>query len=220
MKYNCLATLNIGQFLTQHSRGSFLAACERWNCDFSEVRAVIKPECPSCSKYIVPELLCGYYKILFVDADTVISNHAPSPFDLCPGENVLCAVSDYQEPNQCKPWMEGPYAAGMSAALTLRPRFKVPPPEQFFNNGVWMCCPSSDMRALFRSALECLPEQCCLWTEQGTINVFAHNSDRIKVCLIPETWNHIIPQDCAAVPEFYINHYGGWAHTLLRSYDV
>lgn len=216
MSHCCLATVNINHFLTSYAKESFLAACDRWGSDFAEIHAVLKPECPSCSKYLVPSLLRGYDKLMLLDADTVISPTAPSPFALCDRTNTLYAVSDYQAPNQCDAWRVGPYLTGMAAALTWNTDFKTPPPELFFNAGMWMCRPKGNVLNLFSAAAAALPDPCDIWTEQGTINVFAHNWSGVEVCLLPETWNHMIPQDCAADLDLYINHYGGWAHDLLK----
>lgn len=217
MEHRCLATVNINGFLTERARKSFMSACERWGCDFSEIHAILKPECPSCSKYLVPRLLSGYENIMVLDADTVISDSAPNPFELAVSPDTLYAVSDYQVVNQCYAWIQGPFSAGMSPALTKNPNFKSPPAEQFFNGGMWLCHPVDSMIKLFQRAAECLPEKCDPWIEQGTLNVVAYNSPDIRVCLLPEKWNHIIPKDCNPIPEYYINHFGGWAHDLLRT---
>lgn len=216
MSRNCLVTINIHGFLTRYSRRSFVSACERWGCDFAEVHQVLKRSCPSCSKYLVPGLFSGYDKIMLLDADTVISPHTPDPFTLCDRDNVLHVVSDFHGINDSDAWKEGPYQHGMMHALRCKPLFIAPKHQDFFNSGMWICRPSPAIIDLFNSAAEVLPDNCDLWVEQGTINAFAHNSDYVKVEILPETWNHIIPPGCSPVPEYYINHFGGWAHDMLK----
>lgn len=216
MSYNCLITVNIGDFLTQYARDSFLNASVRWGCDFSEIHSVLMPSCPSASKLLGPILFNGYDKIMMLDADAVISDHAPSPFEICNDENVLYAVSDYQYQNKCDAWINGPYSDGMAPALSKLEGSKQPTYEQFFNSGMWMCIPNEYMIDMFFLASELLPDGASLFVEQGTLNVAAYNHPHTSVSIIPETWNHIIPQDCEPIPEYYINHFGGWAHELLK----
>lgn len=222
MSRNCLFTVNVGNFLRNYVRDRMLRACDRWDCDYVEIHDSVIPDYASCSKYIGAERLRGYYKILMLDADIVISDHAPSPFSFCTVENVLFAVGDYiQAPNHCQAWIDGPYKIGTYNILTEHPEYNAPAYETFFNGGFWMCVNNTNIRSLFRRALELIPAghseiKHTFYREQGGLNVLVHNDPVVKLCLLPETWNHIIPQDCQPVPEYYMNHFGGWAQILLK----
>jgi hypothetical protein len=220
MSNNCLFTVNIHNFLTPYARRHFLAACGRWDCDYVELHHLDVPNYPSCSKLFAPAKLLGYDKILCLDADMVVSLHAPNVFDLCTEPNVLYAVGDYQAPNRCDDWRRGPYRIGTEALLQQHPTFGAPAYELFMNGGMWLCFQTPAMRAMFAAARESLPVAPVPYVEQGTINVWVHNTPGIKLCLLPETWNHIIPQNCEPIPEYYINHFGGWAHDLLKTISV
>lgn len=218
---NCLFTINIGNFLTTYARDKMVAACDRWGCDFAEIHEILVPNYASCSKYLGPERLAGYRKILMVDADIVISDHAPNPFNICQEDNVLFAVSDYaQEPNHCQKWIDGPYTIGTKWLLEEHPELHPPGLDTFFNGGWWMAVNNPNLRAMFRRAISFLkPEMSELketfYMEMGITNIVAHNDKRMKICLLPETWNHMIPQDQEPRADYYMNHFGGWAKQLL-----
>lgn len=161
-------------------------------------------------------LFQGYDKIMVLDADTFISDHAPNPFDMCKELRSLYAVSDYQSQNRCDAWKNGPYKEGMEPSLSRIQCPKTPTHEKFFNSGMWICMPTKHIIEMFDMAIALLPEGASLFVEQGTLNVAAYNHPHISVSLLHETWNHIIPQDCEPIPEYYINHFGGWAHDLLK----
>jgi hypothetical protein len=230
MKRNCLFTVNIkpgtGNFITTYVRDHTLHACQRWGCDYTEIHDYLIPGYSSCSKYLGPERLSGYHKIMMLDGDCLISKHAPNPFDLLQEENVMLGVSDYlQAPNHCQTWLDNPYRLGMAAPLARNPNLKVPSPEQFINGGFWLCVNNDTCRRVFELAKTLLPQHWMLhaglqrelaYEEMGCTNLAIHNTPPMKLCLLPETWNHMIPQGCDIVPEYYINHFGGWAQKLLK----
>jgi hypothetical protein len=225
MSRNCIFTVNAGEFLTNYARKRMLRACDRWDCDYVEIHDCVAPGYPACSKHVGPERLAGYNKILFLDADIVISDHAPNPFELCVEWNVFYAVGDYVQPvNHCQAWIDGPYRLGIQRVLADNRLLIAPPMDTFFNTGFWMFYNNPAMQAMFKRALDLTvpivrDEKMTFFIEQGVLNTVAHNDPTVKVSLLPETWNHIIPKDCGPIPDFYCNHFGGWAHEVLKALD-
>lgn len=94
-----IAVLNIGgKSVTENSRRSFMAAADRWGCDFRELREPIaKGRHPYWQKPLVCGFLHGYDRILQLDGDMLIRWNSPSPFDLVPRDH-LGLVSAQQIP--------------------------------------------------------------------------------------------------------------------------
>jgi len=76
---------------------------------------------------------------------------------------------------------------------------------------------NADSLALFDKVMELLPEKPQKYMEQGVFNIALHNDPNIKLCLLDETWNHMIPAGEQPIQEYYINHFGGDARALLKS---
>jgi hypothetical protein len=93
-----LATLNVGgKSMHPESRKSFVAAAKRWGCEFVELRNQLAPVHIYWQKAFVPVRLCDYERVLQLDADMLIREDAPNPFDLVPVESVG-VVSAHQFP--------------------------------------------------------------------------------------------------------------------------
>ena len=99
-----LAVVNIGNFLSQNARESMQAAAVRWGADYVEISTRrLGASYPSTEKATVPQRLCGYDIVACFDADTVISEAAPSIFDELGGASIA-AVKDMQA--QCEPFRQ------------------------------------------------------------------------------------------------------------------
>ncbi len=84
-----LATLNVGgRSLHPESRRSFQAAAARWGCEFVELLKPLAPHHIFWQKAFVPVRLCDFDRVLQLDADMLIREDAPDPFDLVPVENI------------------------------------------------------------------------------------------------------------------------------------
>lgn len=217
---DCLVTLNTNRFLQGWVRDRFIESSQRWGVDFCEVHCPENKYSPSIAKFIIPSNLSGYRRIAYFDADCVIDNSAPNPLELCKEQNTIYAVSDYYGANCCNEWIEGPYKIGIETSLMADGSLKAPPYESFFNAGMWMCYVSGEITNMFRMASSLLPVQASLFMEQGAINMAAYNSPGISVSLIPRTWNRMIPPGGSPSSEFYVNHYGGGAHELLKQMNL
>lgn len=213
----CLVTVNLNRFLTPRARDSFYNACDRWGCDYAEVHTYLAPNYPSCSKLGILEQFRGYDKILYLDADTVVSDHAPNPFEVCSDLDTLYAVCDYLAQNQCQEWIHGAYNVGIDPIKINHTSLVIPPYESFINAGMWMCRWNENVRDMFRFSVSLLPEQSPPMVEQGALNLAIHNFQKVNLHLLPQTWNYMIPAGCSPKGDMFINHFGGWAHDLLKS---
>lgn len=205
---NCLYTVNINEFLSARSKESFLSACSRWGCDYSELRHEVVKGYPTCTKLCGARLLAGYEKLAYFDADMIIAGHAPNPFALCAEEHTLYAVKDLQSLTPEAPWREVVMEKSMQSALERYRWLKRPDEQKFFNSGFWMFYNSDFMRAMFACALGSLPDNAGPMQEQGTLNAVAHNFLGLKIRLLPETWNHMLAASDPD-PQAYVNHFGG-----------
>lgn len=206
----CLFTVNVGDFLREPVRRAFLAACQRWACDYAELRHEIVPGYPTCTKLHGARMLGGYGRLAYYDADVVIAPHAPNPFDLCVADNTLYAVRDLQSLTDPGFWREKILDWSMQGTIEQFPWMRRPLEQKFFNSGFWMYRNSTMMQAMFEAALGSLPDKPGPLQEQGTLNAVAHNYPGLKIELLPEIWNHMIAGGDPD-PQAYANHYGGQA---------
>lgn len=86
---NALVTLNIGgRSMAPKTRESFQAACERWGCDYVEVKdPLVEGVHHFWQKVFVSENMAKYDRVLQLDADMLIRHDCPSPFDICPEDS-------------------------------------------------------------------------------------------------------------------------------------
>lgn len=208
---NCLYTCNVKhalgfniEFISERVRRSFLSACFRWGCNYAEINHY-DPDFPIChwAKLDGPKYLSGYDKLLYLDGDMVISDHAPNPFELCVDDGAMYAVADGQGPNPCPAWEQGVKLPGMEKMRERYPLMAIPPNSHYFNSGFMMFANTGLLRSTFALAhsnrdLGIMPS----W-DQSIINMCVFNGMRVEI--LPEKWNHILfgrPWD----PEAYINH--------------
>lgn len=215
---NCLYTVNCGSFLTNYSRASFESACVRWHCDYAEFRHACFGGYPGTEKWFGCRKLSGYDALLYLDADMVIAKHAPNPFELC-DQDELCVVTDCQAGNPCAPWREHVYNA-ILPFIDSHPEFQRQSEEQSFNAGLMLFRTTRCVRAFFDLVIRyghlLKPKS---YQEQALTNLCAYNTPGLKVSLLPTCWNYMVIGNDAP-KENYINHFGGTAQQLLRSYDT
>lgn len=212
---NCLFTLNIknkqgwdAPFTTDRVRRTFIAACHRWGCNYSEINHDHNPNDKICNwgKILGPKLLIGYEKLLYLDSDMLISDDAPNPFDLCTEDNTIYAVADMQGPNaKLNPaWYDCIYAAKTNEIIGRYPTFRRPPVNEYFNTGFMLFKNMDEVRWTFDRIDQSREFEAPTCYDQTVINMFVYNN--LKVKILPEQWNYIVwdrePDPCA-----YINHY-------------
>jgi len=70
-----------GGFLAENSRESFQDACRRWDCDYIEYTGPCFAGHPAFLK-LHAFSLCPHERIMVLDADTIVRDDTPSPFDM------------------------------------------------------------------------------------------------------------------------------------------
>lgn len=213
---NCLFTLNIANkqgwntaFTTDRVRRSFIAACHRWGCNYSEINHDSGNEdAKVCNwgKVLGPKLLSGYDKLLYLDSDMIISDHAPNPFDLCVEPDTMYAVADMQGVNATlnPAWHDCIYLAGTDGIIVKFPWFKRPAPQKYFNTGFMLFRNTDRVRLTFDLIDDNREFEAPTCYDQTVINMVVHNY--LNVQLLPEAWNYIVwgrPEN----PDAYINHF-------------
>jgi lipopolysaccharide biosynthesis glycosyltransferase len=211
---NSLFTLNIknkqgfnGPFVTDRVRRSFISACYRWGCNYSEINHEPDPTAKICNwgKLLGPKLLIGYESLLYLDGDMIISEHAPNPFDLCVKNDVMYAVVDAQGVNQNNEvWKGAIYGAGVEKILERFPEFKQPSVERYFNTGFMMFRNTPGTRDVFQMILENRDLEVPTCYDQTVINLIVHNTMGVE--MLPEAWNYIV-WEREKSDEAYINHF-------------
>ncbi len=212
---NCLFTLNIRNkqgwntpFTTDRVRRSFIDACHRWGCNYAEINHDHDPDAKICNwgKVLGPSLLCGYDKLLYLDSDMIVSEHAPNPFDLCVKPDTMYAVADMQGVNlpMNPAWHDCIYLAGTDKLIERYPNLERPAPERYFNTGFMLFHNTRELRETFDMIDQCREFEAPTCYDQSVINVIVHSW--MKVDLLPEAWNYIV-WDRPPNPEAHINHF-------------
>ncbi len=218
---NCLFTLNIKNkqgfntaFVSDATRKSFIAACHRWGCNYAEINHDLNPDDKICNwgKILGPKLLCGYGKLLYLDGDMMISEHAPNPFDLCTDDDTMYAVADAQGVNVNNPlWHDCIYLPNTDKIIEKYPTFSRPPVDRYFNTGFMLFTNNSFAREVFDIINHNRQFEAPTCYDQTVINMIVHNMMTVR--MLPEEWNYIV-WDRPPDPDAYINHY---AHSGPRA---
>ena len=212
---NCLFTLNIknkqgwnAPFITDRVRKSFVSACHRWGCNYAEINHDHNPDDKICNwgKLRGPALLSGYEKLLYLDGDMIVEDHAPNPFDLCTEAETVYAVADMQGPNLPLNvmWHDCIYLVNTDKIIAKFPAFKRPPVERYFNSGFMLFKNTETLRNVFEYIDQNREFEAPTCYDQTVINMFIHNLLDVK--LLPEIWNYMV-WDRPASSAAYINHY-------------
>ncbi|MCF6290139.1 MAG: hypothetical protein L3J03_03990 [Desulfobacterales bacterium] len=84
-----VVTINHGAFLCDNARQSFKAAAKRWGAAYVELTREDGPAgvTPLEHKLLLFEQVDAD-RIFYIDADAIIRNDAPSPFDICPSDKL------------------------------------------------------------------------------------------------------------------------------------
>lgn len=218
---NALYTLNIkhakgfnAPFVSDRVRRSMLAACFRWGCNYAEINHDPEHgEDAICNwgKILGPRLMSPYEKLLYLDGDVIISDHAPNPFDLCVADDTIYAVTDAQGVNPNPAWEACIYNSRVDEMIARYPDWTRPEIPRYFNTGVMLFRNTPAIRDAFDFVGECREFHSLQCYDQTVINMVMHN--RVKVEMLPEAWNYIVwarePD-----PNAFINHYAHAGPTL------
>ncbi len=211
---NCIFTLNIKnkqgfntEFVSNRVRKTFIDACYRWGCNYSEINHDHNPEDKICNwgKILGPRYLIGYEKLLYLDGDMLVSDHAPNPFDLCVEDDTIYAVTDMQGVNIGNSiWDNAIYGADVHRIIEKHPNFKQPAPERYFNTGFMLFKNGDKVRETFEFIDQNRDLEVPTCYDQTVINMIVHN--QLKVVMLPDKWNYLV-WDRPPDPNAYINHH-------------
>jgi lipopolysaccharide biosynthesis glycosyltransferase len=220
---NLLLTLNINDVLCENSKRSFLNAKNRWGCNFEEITENYFPEYyPSFNKFKIFELFQNYDRILFVDADILIHNSSPNPFELYFGD--FCAVHDVHYDNiehvlNNNVFLDylTPYYDIIKSKIdnNINSNFI----KNFFNSGVMLFTPSK-LKTIFQKYKNIIPntnggEKLHLIShyEQSLLNYIVQKN--IDIEYMESSWNVINPNLNKNMHGF-IYHFTGTNNNLLK----
>lgn len=202
---NAISVIDIGGFWPAKIRASVEAAAKRWGVDLivtaEDLLPPRKTRCLWFNKYVLLGRLTGYDAVLQLDADMMISEAAPSPFDEHEAGKIG-AVREYQPqyaPRRAKQFWGRPFAhvtkkwAGM---------MKMPPPpkEDYLNGGFLLYNPDS-AKVSFDKILEY--GAMVQWgdtglSDQTIVSILAHNGV-LDVQYMDSKWNAVHAGDSGAL---------------------
>jgi len=92
---NRILVLNVGDYWPTNARASVRAAAARWDCEICEITTKLGAPDIFAAKFRTGEFCHSQGRAMFLDADIVIHQDCPSPFDLVP-DTHLGAVLNFQ----------------------------------------------------------------------------------------------------------------------------
>jgi hypothetical protein len=212
---------NYGNFLSGNTRDSIRAACARWGALYHEyIPADTGGFFPNYLRF--PYLLenAGEWRqVALLDADTVVSDFAPSIFDACPDPGAVYGVGDGETPRYTDDQRMRCYTETRQRWLDavcheLSWDLEDPDvyyPRRFLNTGVLVLSPDHQWAPLrrFRDAMSRLGRyrhsahceqalwNACLWM------------DGARVSFLPETWNYLSPPQGDHEMVAHVYHFTG-----------
>ena len=212
-----LVTLNIGgNSLHPKSRESFLNACDRWQCEFVEVTKPLAPVHPFFQKLKVYTLFSEPTHILQLDADMMIREDMPTPFEVDPDVmHVVPARAGYCLENvpriiqgawrrSCNVWIDHLAQNGIDCDM--------PDVIYHYLNAGFFLYGSHSFVEFYEDAWavgESMGFPTEHYPEQGLLSVLLHNFD-IATCWLPGIYNCTAWKKLGLAPmEAFIYHYAG-----------
>ncbi len=187
MPDKAIVVLNIGgRALDEKSRLSFVAAADRWVCDFVEIKSPLVPKVHHFwQKVYAIEQLTGYRQVVQLDADMLIRRNAPSPFDVVPETHVgVVSARQYYIPDERN--------LRLNAIELWAKRMDVDPieDERHLNGGFILYSPRHHLN-LFREAQAVAQRwnhDPSLMPEQSVLSLLLVHR-KIPTVWLPFTWN-------------------------------
>jgi hypothetical protein len=223
---NSIVVLNIGNVLCDNARNSILNACKRWNCNFYEITKNRVDD-----KNIWINKIVGIYeyyqlnpnveRIMYLDADILIRDDAPNPFELLDDKDKVYAVLDYND---------GWATKELYIHRMIEPRLRIVHDnlkynvdinnlistscDWFFNAGMFILSPLS-CKYEMDTFINNIP---FIWNnphlEQPMWNYILKCSNKVE--LIDSTWNLLNPQTNFNKMDAYIYHFTGTRFVELK----
>lgn len=192
---NAISVIDIGGFWPAKIRESVEAAAARWGADLIVTRQDLLPRrrnnCYWFNKYVLRSRLTGYDAVLQLDGDMMISEAAPSPFEVHePGK--IAAVAEYQPQfgsERAALFWRGPFQHVVRKWARLM-EMPGPPTTGYLNGGFLLYTPSAVADAFaeimhFGAMVE--------WgatglSDQTIVSILAYN-EKLSVQRLPAEWN-------------------------------
>jgi hypothetical protein len=218
---NYLVTLNIGNVLTDNARESMLVAARRWGCGFYEITQNRVGSGHVCfNKYwgisdLRNDPQVG--RVFYLDADVLIRNDAPNPFDTFPDFDGVYAVLDaqYLRPKDdvdawrneiVAPFLRQVHAACFWPMVNLAHDIATAQ-DWFVGAGAFILHPDSPIDVIGQMVFDTPDETVHGWYEQALWNyILRHGA---KVVLMNPTWDRVQPDVSTGKMQDYVYHFTG-----------
>ncbi len=205
-----VVTVNMGDFLCQNARQSFMRAASRWGAEYLEIdESNGVPGVHPYSQKLHALDLAGADRIFLIDADAIIRSDAPSPFDLVPPETIG-AVKDINpafsnneeiEAIEKREWDEINHAFSKS----------LPMPVDYFNSGALVATARYHAPVWERAQdINKIANIDWIFSDQSQLN-YAARELGVPITRLGYTWNRTRPELFGHWDgmEEYVYHFAG-----------
>jgi len=207
---NALFVVNYFDFMCSNVRDSFQDAAQRWNCDYIEMTEKIFPVVyhPGAVKLLAFDL-CESDRIFVIDADAIIRENCPSPFDTFDDKSFVAVKNQqshfpamylYVNPRIMREELKRIYERFPQIDFNI---------DTFFNTGVCLANRTLHKDILKRALDIFLVTPQLQWYDQAPLN-YAVVESGTKVILADMIWNFQFPHP--GNPDYskiYIYHFAG-----------
>lgn len=187
---NSVFVANYNGCLSNNSRCSIKAAAKRWEATYAEANETNHPVAlhPATVKCEALDLLYSSDRIFILDADTIVRNDCPSPFETFPDPSrfVAVAVTDRVDPNgsirraAVEEWTRMLKLPGVSYLSYDNWRY--------FNSGVMLVSRAFHYDILKEALSICKVPNDLGWVDQTPLNYAVKKHD-CPIIYADETWN-------------------------------
>jgi hypothetical protein len=219
---NCLFTVNINSFLHAKSRKTYIDAATRWACDYHEITGgTLGYTNPFVQKYYGFVKLSNYSEVCYIDGDCIISENCPSPFqfDINASQSLLnfsSSIGNVIRVVQDAVTTEWKIASYETPITSLNLKLKNlgenkfcwnGKPEDFFNNGFFVCSPKSEIFNLMVNAIQSRTIE-SPQDEQALFNLLVFSKQWLVPVYLDRVWNWLeVP--LGPNPNAWIRHFAG-----------
>lgn len=228
MESNSVVVLNYKNVMCHNARSSIIDATMRWGVDYMEVHSVHRNYLtPSWNKIEMLYNLSKYDRILLLDADVLIRQDAPSPFELYPDNNKFYAVKDVlskysaEEAKAVIDYVQLPYLNILNTEIGISMSEEAYL-SGFFNSGVCLfniknTIPMMDMFVKYTPTEEMVNRNTPLMPRDSMYGFAHHEQALMNYCSklilnvdhMDDGWNSIDPNTDIGIMDCYIYHFTG-----------
>lgn len=200
-----MVVVNYNKILQANTADSMVAACQRWGCnliELSETNWQSNNSPMAIKTEVFRDLPLGgtHYQapdeVLVLDADTMISEACPNPFEVFPDEDLFIAVANgnverFGDFSGIKAGERAEWAKVFKWAKRIEPSMPHEP-NTYFNSGMMIARKNRHGHMFNRAFNLCQANLGLGWGDQTPLN-WAAREMGIQVRLAAETWNFIHP---------------------------